>query len=65
MRMANYGFEVVRTHFYRRNFYQKRSFQTDRRWGGLVRFLQATEKPVPGVQGIHELKSAQLQDTVP
>ena len=39
MRMSNYGFEVVRTHFYRRNFYLKRSFQTDKRWGGLVRFL--------------------------
>ena len=39
MRMSNYGFEVVRTHFYRRNFYLKRSFQTDQRWGGLVRFL--------------------------
>jgi len=39
MRMSNHGFEVVRTHFYRRNFYLKRSFQTDQRWGGLVRFL--------------------------
>jgi GNAT superfamily N-acetyltransferase len=39
MRMSNHGFEVVRTHFYQRNFYLKRSFQTDQRWGGLVRFL--------------------------
>jgi GNAT superfamily N-acetyltransferase len=39
MRMSNHGIEVVRTHFYRRNFYLKRSFQTDKRWGGLVRFL--------------------------
>ncbi len=39
MRMLHYGFEVVRTHFYRRTFYLKRSFQTDKRWGGLVRFL--------------------------
>jgi N-acetylglutamate synthase-like GNAT family acetyltransferase len=39
MRMSNHGFRVVRTHFYRRQFYQKRSFQTDKRWGGLVRFL--------------------------
>jgi long-subunit acyl-CoA synthetase (AMP-forming)/GNAT superfamily N-acetyltransferase len=39
MRMANHGFEVVRTHFYRRSFYLKRSFQTDKRWAGLVRFL--------------------------
>mgnify|MGYP001551127487 FL=1 len=40
MRMANHGFEVVRTHFYRRSFYLKRSFQVDKRWAGLVRFLQ-------------------------
>jgi long-chain acyl-CoA synthetase len=39
MRMTNKGYEVVRTHFYRRKFYLKRSFQTDQRWGGLVRFL--------------------------
>ena len=39
MRMSNKGFEVVRTHFYRRNFYLHRSFKTDKRWGGLVRFL--------------------------
>ena len=39
MRMANFGFEVVRTNFYRRNFYLNRAFVTDERWGGLVRFL--------------------------
>jgi long-chain acyl-CoA synthetase len=39
MRMSNRGFEVVRTNFYRRDFYLSRSFQTDQRWGGLVRFL--------------------------
>jgi len=39
MRMSNFGFEVVRTTYYRRSFYLKRSFQTDERWGGLVRFL--------------------------
>jgi GNAT superfamily N-acetyltransferase len=42
MRMSNYGFEAVRTNFYRRNFYLKRSFQTDQKWGGLVRFLAVT-----------------------
>lgn len=41
MRMANHGFEVVRTHFYRRSFYLKRSFQIDKRWAGLVRFLES------------------------
>jgi hypothetical protein len=44
MRMTNNGFEVVRTHFYRRNFYLKRSFQTDKRWGGLVRFLTTSNE---------------------
>ena len=43
MRMSNSGFEVVRTHFYRRNFYFNRSFVTDHRWGGLVRFLANDE----------------------
>jgi GNAT superfamily N-acetyltransferase len=43
MRMSNAGFEVIRTHFYRRNFYFNRSFVTDRRWGGLVRFLTNDE----------------------
>ena len=41
MRMSNLGFETVKTHFYRRQFYLKRSFKTDERWGGLVRFLVA------------------------
>ena len=44
MRMTNNGFEVVRTHFYRRNFYLTRSFQTDQRWGGLVRFLTTSNE---------------------
>ena len=39
------GFEVVRTHFYRREFYLKRSFQVDKRWGGLVRFLNKPQNP--------------------
>jgi GNAT superfamily N-acetyltransferase len=49
MRMLQYGFEVVRTHFYRRTFYLKRSFQTDKHWGGLVRFLAtpANQTPAP------------------
>lgn len=47
MRMSNSGYEVVRTHFYRRNFYLKRAFQTDQRWGGLVRFLVTPEDNSP------------------
>ena len=47
MRMSNYGFEVVRTNYYRRNFYLKRSFQTDQRWGGLVRFLVTPPEDAP------------------
>ena len=46
MRMSNHGLEVVRTHFYRRNFYLKRSFQIDQRWGGLVRFLATPSKDI-------------------
>ncbi|MDX2417906.1 MAG: GNAT family N-acetyltransferase [Xanthomonadales bacterium] len=49
MRLSNYGFEVVRTHFYRRGFYLKRSFQTDKRWGGLVRFLVNPPGETPGL----------------
>jgi hypothetical protein len=47
MRMSNKGIEVIRTHFYRRNFYLKRSFKTDQRWGGLVRFLTTPSDDVP------------------
>jgi len=47
MRMSNFGFEVVRTHFYRRHFYLKRSFQTDKRWPGLVRFLVSPDDNAP------------------
>ena len=47
MRMANQGFDVVRTHFYRRSFYLKRSFQTDKRWAGLVRFLETPSDESP------------------
>ena len=49
MRMSNYGFEVVRTNFYRRNFYLKRSFQTDKRWPGLVRFLVSPDDETPAL----------------
>ena len=49
MRMLNFGFEVVRTHFYRRNFYLKRSFQTDKRWPGLVRFLVSPDDETPAL----------------
>ena len=47
MRMLYFGFEVVRTHFYRRTFYLKRSFQTDKHWGGLVRFLVTPSSQTP------------------
>ena len=38
-RMAERGFQVVKTHFFLRAFYQRRGFHTDQRWGGLVRYL--------------------------
>jgi long-subunit acyl-CoA synthetase (AMP-forming)/GNAT superfamily N-acetyltransferase len=37
------GIEVVRTNFVMRRFCERRGFHVDRRWGGLVRFLQETE----------------------
>jgi len=49
MRMTNYGFEVVRTHYYRRNFYLKRAFQTNKKWGGLVRFLENPSNETPAL----------------
>lgn len=49
MRMSNFGSQVVRTHFYRRDFYLKRSFQTDKRWGGLVRFLENPSNETPSL----------------
>jgi len=38
-RKASEGFTVVRTHFFLQNFYLKRGFILDKRWGALVRFL--------------------------
>lgn len=39
IRMADAGHRVLRTHYVLPEFYQKRGFRIDRRWGGLVRFL--------------------------
>lgn len=39
-RMANEGMRVVKTHYFMRNFYLKRGFRVDHRWGALVRFLR-------------------------
>lgn len=39
-RMTNEGVRVVKTHFLLRNFYTKRGFEVDERWGALVRFLE-------------------------
>ena len=37
------GIAVVRTNFVMRRFCERRGFHVDRRWGGLVRFLQESE----------------------
>ena len=34
VRMTNMGKKVIKTHFFMREFYLKRSFQVDKRWGG-------------------------------
>jgi GNAT superfamily N-acetyltransferase len=39
LRMAGQGVRVLKTHFFLREFYLRRGFQVDPRWGGLVRFL--------------------------
>jgi ribosomal protein S18 acetylase RimI-like enzyme len=39
-RMANQGTRLVKTHFFVRHFYMQRGFRVDRRYGGLVRFLE-------------------------
>ncbi|HXK62473.1 MAG TPA: GNAT family N-acetyltransferase, partial [Acidobacteriota bacterium] len=43
-RMANENASVVKTHFFLRQFCLPRGFQVDRRWGGLVRFLEAANE---------------------
>ncbi len=39
-RMANESARIVKTHYFMRNFYLKRNFRVDQRWGALVRFLK-------------------------
>jgi len=38
-RMVDHRCQAIRTHYFLRSFYQRRGFQVDRKWGGLVRFL--------------------------
>lgn len=38
-RMVNYNFSIVKTHFYMRNFYEKKGFRVDNKWGALVKYL--------------------------
>ncbi|MFH1276960.1 MAG: GNAT family N-acetyltransferase [Candidatus Eisenbacteria bacterium] len=42
-RMEGQGVSVVTTHFFARPFYLAHGFHVDKAWGGLVRFLKATE----------------------
>jgi long-chain acyl-CoA synthetase len=39
-RLANLNFNVVKTHFVLRPFFERHGFQVDKRWGGLVRMLE-------------------------
>jgi len=41
VRAAGHGHGVVKTSFVMREFCEKRGFRADRRWGGLVRFVDA------------------------
>ena len=38
-RMKSLGFQVIKTHFFLRRFYQRHGFKMDQRRGGLVRYL--------------------------
>lgn len=46
IRMIGQKTRVVKTHYFMRRFCIGRGFQVDRRWGGLVRFLNAKETVV-------------------
>jgi len=47
VRMINQGKKVVKTHYFLKDFYLKRNFKVDKRWGGLVRFLDVVGSFVP------------------
>jgi N-acetylglutamate synthase-like GNAT family acetyltransferase len=38
-RMANTGIEVIKTHYYLKEFFLDQGFKIEKRWGGLVKFL--------------------------
>ncbi len=42
-RMASKGYEYVKAHFYLKNFYLKRGFEFDQRYGLLVRYLNINQ----------------------
>lgn len=39
-RLISQGITTITTHFYMTSFFRKNNFNTDSRWGGLVRFLE-------------------------
>jgi len=51
-RAAGRGRGVVKTSFVMRAFCEKRGFRADRRWGGLVRFLDETRNPTEDVENV-------------
>ncbi len=38
-RMSTYNFKIIKAHFYLKDFYQKRGFTVDNKWGSLVKYL--------------------------
>ncbi len=38
-RMINNKYRILKTHFYLRNFYEKKGFTVDKKWGALVKYL--------------------------
>ena len=42
-RMANEGMQIVRARLFSSDFFRRQGYRTDKRWGALVKFLQAEE----------------------
>jgi len=41
--MANDGVQIVRARLFSSDFFRRQGYRTDKRWGALVKFLQAEE----------------------
>ncbi len=53
-RMHNQGIKIVKTFYFIPEFYLKRNFKLDKRWGGLVRFLEDEDEDSSGLVSLAE-----------